>query len=224
MSKHETFFPKSSIDGEVSVADLGHHLGVSRNSVSTIAAMFGLTQLAKGYRKFDVFRQIHGIEPLLLPARLAELKATNCGPDRAADVGQGQSSLIPEILGISDLTETLWEQGLVHRADFAFEYGFARGTFCKKLKSGGISLPPVAAIQLSPNREMYRPLDVILWHRHNIALTLPRAILHSLIGPLARPQMMLANSPTAHQDPEAVDQAVFALAAASVDEKSDFNT
>ena len=223
MSKHETFFPKSSIDGEVSVADLGHHLGVSRNSVSAIAAMFGLTKFAKGYRKLDIFRQIHGIEPLLLPARLAELKATGSGPINSADTQPEQPCLIAEIIDITDLAVTLWEQGLVHRADFAFEYGFARGTFCKKLKSGGISFPPVAAIQLSPNREMYRPLEVILWQRHNIALTLPRATLHSLIGPLAPPQMRLANSPPADRDPEAVDQAVFALAAASVVEKSGFN-
>tara|TARA_R110002020_G_scaffold350818_2_gene564164 strand:+ start:711 stop:1385 length:675 start_codon:yes stop_codon:yes gene_type:complete len=224
MSKHETFFPKSSTDFEVSVTELGHHLGVSRNSASAIAVRFGLTKLAKGYRKLDVFRQIHGIEPLLLPARLAELKAANRGPDSAADAEPGQPSLIPEVLGISDLTETLWDQGLVHRTDFAGEYGFTRGTFCKKLKFGGISLPPVAAIQLSSNREMYRPLEVILWRRHCVALTLPRAALQPQRGPLTPPQMKQANSPPAKLNAEALDQAVFELAIAGVDEKSGFKT
>jgi hypothetical protein len=222
MSKHETLFPKSSIDEEVSVTELGKHLGVSRNSASAIAAKFGLHKHAKGYRKLDVFRQIHGIEPLLLPSRLAELKAAGHGPNSSEDAEPEQPCLIVEILGITDLAETLWEQGLVHRSDFAGEYGYAHGTFCKKLKSGGISLPAVAAIQLSPNREMYRPLEVVLWRRYNVTLNLPRAVLQSQNGPLASPHVKPANLPQADLNPEVLDHAVFTAAIASADKKSGF--
>ena len=223
MSKHNTFKPKFKLTDEVSSIVLAQHLGVSRNRIPAITTGFDLKKVGKGFRKLDVFRKIHGVEPMLLQATLATLK-TKYGEN----ITSGENAepemlcLIDELEGITDLAETLWDQGLVHLTDLAAEYGYAYDTFRKKLKAGSINLPPARPIELSDNRVMYRPLDVVMWHRHGIALDLPRAVVTSPREDVSSPPGAGTSSPTTDATPESMTEAVFATAIAATDEKSGF--
>ena len=128
--------------------------------------------------------------------------------------------MVEELSNIYDLAETLWDQGLVPIQDLSGEYGYAHDTFRKKLKFGAINLPPVQPIEFSPNRVMYRPLDVVLWHRHRIVLNLPQAVVSSpdrdMPSPWEAENPAYLTAPTS----EAMTRSVFAAAIAATDEKS----
>jgi hypothetical protein len=224
MSKHENLFPKSGIDEEVTAAELGKHLGVSRNSASAIATKFGLIKHTRGYRKLDIFRQIHGIEPMLLKAKLKAITAMY-SENIVSDENDGPEMLclIGELVAITDLAETLWDQGLVHIGDLAQEYGYAYDSFRKRLKSGSINLPPVRPIELSKNRVMYRPLDVVFWHRHGIVLDLPAVTANSTEQAASALSNTGDSTPPCEATSEAMTQAVFATAIAATDKKSGFS-
>ncbi|WP_139792717.1 hypothetical protein [Pseudophaeobacter leonis] len=169
----------SNPDEDITSNALAGHLGISRNSVPAIMAKFALTKRNNRFRKYDVFRQVHGLEPLLMDAALANfITAHGCtiGDGTCdADDTVGRICLIDGLSGINNLASALWDQGLIHISDLAVEYGYAYDTFRKKLKSGDINLPPIQPIELSSNRIMYRPLDVVLWRRHGIVMNLPKA-------------------------------------------------
>lgn len=225
MTKKQAFNSRSVAKDEISGIALGQHLGVSRNSVPAIAKRFGLIKVGKGFRKFDVFRKIHGVEPLLMKAKLTALKAKYS--ENIASGGNAEPEmlcLIDELADITDLAETLWDQGLVHITDLAAEYGYAYDPFRKKLKTDSINLPPVRPIKLSDNRVMYRPLEVVLWHRHSIVLDLPSCAVTSpdhdvLLVPDAGVSFLPSDA-----TPEAMTEAVFASAITATDEKSGFCT
>lgn len=223
MSSNKTFHSKSASSDEVSGITLAQHLGVSRNRVPDIASRFGLNKVGKGFRKIDIFRKIHGVEPMLLQAKLAALK-TKYSENIASgeNAGQEMLCLIDELADITDLAETLWDHGLVHLTDLAAEYGYAYDTFRKKLKAGSINLPPVRPIGLSDNRVMYRPLDVVLWHRHGIVLDLPRAVVTSPLQDVPSPPGARTFSPTTDASPESMTEAVIATAIAATNKKSGF--
>lgn len=223
MSKHETFVSKSVSTAEVSGIALAEHLGVSRNRVAAIAARFGLARVDRGFRKFDVLRRIHGIEPMLLQPALVALRDQHSRAIAGVDSAEPETlCMIEELADITDLAQTIWDQGLVHLTDLAPEYGYAYDPFRKKLKSGSINLPPVRPIELSKNRVMYRRLDVVLWHRHGIVLDLPKAVTTSP-GRKATsvPEPGKSTLMTA-PDTDAMTDAVFATAIAAADEKSGF--
>jgi len=173
----------SNLDEHITTTALARHLGISRNTVPAISAKFALTKWDNGFRKYDVFRQVHGLEPLLMNTALVSFKTAH---SRTMDdvYGTGEKferiCLIGELSGIGNLASALWGQGLIHISDLAVEYGYAYDTFRKKLKSGDINLPPIQPIELSSNRIMYRPLDVVLWRRHGIVMNLPKATAHQL--------------------------------------------
>ncbi|TNF13010.1 MAG: hypothetical protein EP320_10555 [Rhodobacteraceae bacterium] len=223
MSRNKTLNSKFKSIEEVSGIALAQHMGVSRNRISAIATRFGLIKVGKGFRKLDVFRKIHGVEPMLLQATLATLKTKY-----SENITSGENAepemlcLIEELEGITDLAETLWDQGLVHLTDLAAEYGYAYDTFRKKLKAGSINLPPARPIELSDNRVMYRPLDVVMWHRHGIALDLPRAVVTSPREDGSSPPGARTSFPTIDATPESMTEAVFTTAIAATDEKSGF--
>ncbi|MDG2454107.1 MAG: hypothetical protein P8M63_14940 [Paracoccaceae bacterium] len=211
-------------DEDITTIALAGHLGISRNTVPAIAAKSALTKWDNRFQKYDVFRQIHGLEPLLMEAALANFKTahtcsigddTSCAADPI-----GRICLIDELAGISNLVTEIWDQGLIHIADLAAEYGYAYDTFRKKLKAGDINLPPIKPIELSPSRIMYRPLDVVLWRRHGIVMNLPKAVtlssgsdVHSLSEPGDQTSAVAPPS-------DAMTSAVFATAIAATDEKS----
>lgn len=223
MTKKQAFNSKSMAKDEVSGIALGQHLGVSRNSVPAIAKRFGLIKVGKGFRKLDVFRKVHGVEPLLLQAKLTALKATY-----SENIASGENAapemlcLIDELADITDLAETFWNQGLVHITDLAAEYGYAYDPFRKKLKTNSINLPPVRPIKLSDNRVMYRPLEVVLWHRHSIVLDLPSSTVTSPDHAVLSLPDAGVSTPPSDATPEAMTEAVFATAIAATDEKSGF--
>lgn len=226
MSKHEAFLSKSMSTEEVSTISLAAHLGVSRNSIPAITKKFGLTKDGRGYQKLDVFRKVHGIEPLLLAATFAAIKVKHShSVPNDSSVGGGSEAfcMVEELSSIYNLAETLWDQGLVPIRDISGEYGYAHDTFRKKLKFGAINLPPVQPIEFSPNRVMYRPLDVVLWHRHRIVLNLPRAVVPSPNRDMPSPRE--AENPAHLTAPtsEAMASGVFAAAIAATDQKSGFS-
>ncbi|PHR02291.1 MAG: hypothetical protein COB29_14025, partial [Sulfitobacter sp.] len=169
----------SNPDENITTTVLARHLGVSRNTVPAITAKFALTKWDSRFRKYDVFRHIHGLDPLLMDTFLVSFKTAHSRSigDGTCDADDtvGRICLIDELSGINNLASALWDQGLIHISDLALEYGYAYDTFRKKLKSGDINLPPIQPIELSSNRVMYRPLDVVLWRRHGIVMNLPKA-------------------------------------------------
>jgi|GEM_PF-6037211 hypothetical protein len=225
MSKQENPLCTETVSGMA----LAQHLGVSRNNVPSIVAKFGLRKAGKGYRPADVFRNVHGIEPMLLPATLARLQAKHSRTvesDNADDADNAKAPrmvcLVDEIADITDLARMLWDDGLVHITDFAAEYGYAYDTFRKKLKAGTIDLPPVSPIVLTTNRVMYRPLEVFLWRRHGIALDLPQAAAKATDRGAPSPFRAKIPDPVSTASPGRQTDTVFAAAIAATDEKSDF--
>lgn len=217
----------SNPDENITSTALARHLGVSRNTVPAITAKFALTKWDSRFRKYDVFRHIHGLEPLLMDAALAKfITAHGCtiGDGTCdADDTVGRICLIDELSGINDLASALWDQGLIHITDLAVEYGYAYDTFRKKLKSGDVNLPPIRPIELSSNRVMYRPLDVVLWRRHGIVMNLPK-VARSSSGFVHLPSSEHSDqTPTKLSPSDAMTSAVFAAAIAATDEKSDFS-
>ena len=205
---------------------LARHLGVSRNKVPGIAAKFGLARSGKGYRPADVFRKVHGIEPMLLATTLSKLQTKH---SRTVDSDNADDApylvcLVEELAEVTDLAGTLWEDGLSHITVFAAEYGYAYDTFRKKLKAGTIDLPPVPPIILTANRVMYRPLDVLLWRRHGIALDLPQAAAETTGRGTPSPSKAGPAAPVGAPSSGTPADAVFAAAIAATAEKSDFRT
>ncbi len=219
---------------DVSSMALARHLGVSRNNVPGIVEKFGLARAGKGYRRADVFRNVHGIEPMLLAATLATLRAEHSRTvesDTADDAGDADNAdapctvcLVDELAEVTDLSRTLWDDGLVHVTDLAAEYGYAYDTFRKKLKIGDIDLPPVSPIALTTNRVMYRPLEVLLWRRHGIALDLPQAAVKTTGRGAPSPSKAKVSDPVSTASPSRPTDTVFAAAIAATDEKSDLRT
>ncbi len=70
----------SNPDEHITNTVLARHLGVSRNTVPAIAAKFALTKWDNGFRKYDVFRQVHGLEPLLMDTALDSFKIAHRQP------------------------------------------------------------------------------------------------------------------------------------------------
>jgi len=217
----------SNPDENITTTVLARHLGISRNSVPAITAKFALTKWDSRFRKYDVFRHIHGLEPLLMDAALANFITAQgctigdgtCDTDDTVD----RICLIDELSGINNLASSLWDQGLVHISDLAAEYGYAYETFRKKLKSGDINLPPIQPIELSSNRIMYRPLDVVLWRRHGIVMNLPKAT-GSSSGSVQPPSAEISEQTSTRPSPSvSMTSAVFAAAIAATEEKSDFS-
>ncbi len=215
---------KFDILASVSNERLADHLGVHRNRIPDLADRFGLTKHGKGWRPLDVFRKVHALEPLLLSDRLSELQQAYCRPARpGANTDDGTPGspgvrpgicYLPELAEIEDLATTLWDQGLIRIRSFAGEYGYSYDTFRKKLKTGKVTLPPAAPIRLSSSQHMYRPLDILLWTRHRIALELPAATIiaapkSAATGPAPAPGI------PAKATPEAMTTAVFASAIAA---------
>jgi hypothetical protein len=214
-------------DEDITTIALAEHLGISRNTVPAIAAKFALTKRDDGFRKYDVFRQVHGLEPLLINTALDSFKIAHSRAigDGTCDTDDTASRicLIDEISGIENLASALWDQGLIHISDLAVEYGYAYETFRKKLKSGDINLPPIQPIELSPNRIMYRPLDVVLWRRHGIVMNLPKATGSSSDSVQPPSAELSEQTSTRPSPPVSMTSAVFAAAIAATDEKSDFS-
>jgi len=212
---------------KVSSASLRKHLGVSRNRIPAMAAKFGLAKHDNGFRKIEVIRKVHGIEPMLFEPTLTAFKQSHSRTIVAADVeGKHETEqvcLIEELTDITNLADTLWDQGLVHISDLFAEYGYSYDTFRKKLKSGDVNLPPVKPIELSPNRVMYRPLDVILWRRHGVVLNWPKAV--GMSSGSATPSCSAADKehPATPLSSEGMTSAVFSTAIAAIDEKSGFS-
>ena len=122
MSKHEAFLSKSMSTEEVSTISLAAHLGVSRNSIPAITKKFGLIKDGRGYRKLDVFRKVHDIEPILLAAIFAAIKAkhSHSVPNDSSVGGESEAvCMVEELSNIYDLAETLWDQGLVPIQDLS---------------------------------------------------------------------------------------------------------
>jgi len=201
--------------------DLARHLGVSRNYLPRIVAKFDLKKAGKGYLAADVFRKVHGIEPMLLAATLAKLKARYSGIVESDD-GPHTVCLYDELANVTDLAETLWDDGLEPVTNFAAGYGYAHDVFRKKLKAGTIDLPPVPPIALTTNRVMYRPLDVFLWRRHDIALDLPRAAVPAGGRRAPSPATTRISHRSTASYPAKPTDTVFSAAVAATEEKSDF--
>ena len=205
----------------ISSPDLARHLGVSRNYLQGIVENFGLKKAGKGYLAADVFRKVHGIEPMLLAATLAKLKARYSGIVESDD-GPHTVWLYDEFADVTDLAETLWDDGLVPVTNFAAEYGYAHDVFRKKLKAGKIEkLPPVSPIALTTNLVMYRPLDVFLWRRHDIALDLPRAAVPAGGRRAPSPVTTRISHRSTASYPAKPTDTVFSAAVAATEEKSD---
>ena len=201
----------SNPDENITTTVLARHLGVSRNTVPAITAKFALTKWDSRFRKYDVFRHIHGLDPLLMDTFLVSFKTAHSRSigDGTCDADDtvGRICLIDELSGINNLASALWDQGLIR----------------KKLKSGDINLPPIQPIELSSNRVMYRPLDVVLWRRHGIVMNLPKAdgsssdLIHLPSSEHTdQTSMRLSLS-------DSMTSAVFAAAIAATDEKSDIS-
>ena len=149
----------SNPDENITTTVLARHLGVSRNTVPAITAKFALTKWDSRFRKYDVFRHIHGLDPLLMDTFLVSFKTAHSRSigDGTCDADDtvGRICLIDELSGINNLASALWDQGLIHISDLALEYGYAYDTFRKKLKSGDINLPPI-----QPDRAVIKPRNV----------------------------------------------------------------
>lgn len=227
MSKQETPIFTEDMPGTA----LARHLGVSRNNVPGIVAKFGLRKAGKGYRPADVFRKVHGIEPMLLAATLAMLQAKHSRivESDKADADDDTEAprtvcLVDELSDVTDLSRKLWDDGLVHVTAFAAEYGYAYDTFRKKLKTGTIDLPPVSPIALTTNRVMYRPLEMLLWRRHGIALDLPQAAAKTTDREAPSPAKAKTPEPVGTASPGRPTDTVFAAAIAATDQKSDLQS
>lgn len=214
MSKNKTQHSRNTSVDAISRTALAKHLGLSYNYIPKVEARFNIPKDRHGFRKVDIFRKVHGIEPLMVQATLNDLKIQHSGsyPNKVC--------ILSEIAQIADFTETLWMQGLIHVTDLADEYGYAYDTFRKKLKNGTVDLPPVAAIKLSPNRTMYRPIEVILWRRHGITLNLPPAIIIPGENAESAPSEVDKNLCQQTQTSGLLTASVFEAAIAATDEES----
>lgn len=212
---------------EVRAGALARHLGVHRNQIPNIAARFGLQKWNGRFGKFDVFRKIHGLEPMLLEeARIALIARHSHVVASRRAITEGTlpeaTCLIPELTDISDLQEALWSHGLVHVRKLGPAYGCCYDRFRKKLKAGEINLPPVAPVDLSANRVMYRPLEVALWCRHGIAMNLPRALGGPSVMSMRRDENRQVSAAVEVSDPGEFSRQVFAGAINATDQKSAF--
>lgn len=168
--------PKRTLDSRkpfmlerVASEPLAMHLGIHANQLPDVLRKFGVERRNGGFQIAEILRKVHRIEPVRLQSCLANLLE-----DQAQETEDGTSiCTIGELVGIKDFATAIWEAGLFNVTDYATEYDLSYDHFRKQLKAGKVDLPPVAPIELSARKTMYRPLDVFLWHRYGVSIDWP---------------------------------------------------